>query len=72
MENANSKNEHKEANCCALDDKTNVKHSDYNDHIHGDRDLHQSTFKKIPFPCVKCFHIFFSFSSIKRSGVLKL
>ena len=40
------KQESEEANCCALDEKINLKHSDDDGHNHGDGDEHQSTFKK--------------------------
>ena len=50
MENTNSKDEHKEANCCASDEKINFNtkenHSDDDGHNHGGEDEHQSTFKK--------------------------
>ena len=46
MINSEKNNEEKEANCCALDEKINVTHSDDDGHNHGDEDENQSTFKK--------------------------
>ena len=46
MMNSEKNNEDKEANCCALDEKINVTHSDDDGHNHGDEDENQSTFKK--------------------------
>ena len=46
MINSEKKHEDKEANCCALNEKINLKHSDDDGHNHGDGDEHQSTFKE--------------------------
>jgi len=46
MENTNSEHKRKEDNCCASDEKINFKHSDDDGHNHGNKDEHQSTFKK--------------------------
>ena len=40
------KQESSEANCCALDEKIKLKHSDDDGHNHGEEDENQSTFKK--------------------------
>ena len=46
MINSEKKLEDKEATCCALDEKINLKHSDDDGHNHGDGDEQQSTLKK--------------------------
>ena len=46
MEHTHSSNEKKEANCCALDEKIKVKHTDDDGHNHGDEEDNQSTFRK--------------------------
>ena len=56
MINSEKKHVHKEANCCASDEKVNLKHSDDNGHNHGNED-EQSTFKKY-FPVIISFLLF--------------
>ena len=46
MEHTHFSKENKEANCCALDEKINAKHSDDDGHNHGGGDENQSTFRK--------------------------